>query len=117
MLEDKVCLVTGGGRGLGQAICEVLSEAGCTVVAADIHEETARQTAEKLSRPGRGVLLDVTNDEQAVRVISDIAAEFGRIDVCVAAGHFRAHVAEALETARRLGSSPLESRSATTELA
>jgi NAD(P)-dependent dehydrogenase (short-subunit alcohol dehydrogenase family) len=83
MLRGKVCIVTGAGRGLGEAICQVLSGAGCQVIAADIREEMAHQTAAGLGSTARGVLLDVTNEQQATEVVGQVVSEFGRLDVLV----------------------------------
>jgi NAD(P)-dependent dehydrogenase (short-subunit alcohol dehydrogenase family) len=83
MLQEKVCIVTGAGRGLGAAICEVLAAAGCNVVAADVQENAAHRIAEKLRGRGRGFLLDVTNEQQAGEVINRVISHFGRIDVLV----------------------------------
>ena len=83
MLNDKVCIVTGAGRGLGQAICTVLAEAGATVVAADIREELAQQTAAELGNRGRAVVLNVCDEKQARQVLDRVVAEHGRIDVLV----------------------------------
>jgi NAD(P)-dependent dehydrogenase (short-subunit alcohol dehydrogenase family) len=83
MLNDKVCVVTGAGRGLGQAICTVLAEAGATVIAADIREELAQQTAAKLGNRGRAIPLNVCDEKQARQVLDRIIAEHGRIDVLV----------------------------------
>ena len=44
-LTDRVAIVTGAGRGLGRAISSRLAEAGATVVAADIDDATAADTA------------------------------------------------------------------------
>ena len=55
-LQDRVAIVTGGGQGLGEAICKRLAHEGCHVVVADIQEETAAETAmaitEDLKRQG-----------------------------------------------------------------
>jgi NAD(P)-dependent dehydrogenase (short-subunit alcohol dehydrogenase family) len=83
MLQDKVCIVTGAGRGLGSAICRTLATAGCTVIAADIQEEAACQTASTLGNKVHGVLLDVTNELQAAEVVDRAVSDFGRVDVLV----------------------------------
>ena len=83
MLQDKVCVVTGAGRGLGQAICTVLAEAGATVVPTDIREDLAQDTATKLGGRARPFLLNVSDEQQARDVIERIVSEFGRVDVLV----------------------------------
>ena len=45
-LEDKIAIVTGGGQGLGQAICLRLAHEGCHVVVADVNEAQAIETAD-----------------------------------------------------------------------
>jgi NAD(P)-dependent dehydrogenase (short-subunit alcohol dehydrogenase family) len=40
-LKDKVAIVTGGGRGIGAASCEVLASVRVKVVVADVHDESA----------------------------------------------------------------------------
>ena len=85
-LEGRVALVTGGGRGLGEAICKTLARAGATVVVGDIRDEQAEEVARgicaKESR-ARSMRLDVTDEAGASQVIAQITAELGRLDVLV----------------------------------
>ncbi|RIK87975.1 MAG: short-chain dehydrogenase [Planctomycetota bacterium] len=84
MLDGKVCLVTGAGQGLGQAISKVLAEAGATVVAADIRGDAAERTAAMLGRSNvRPATLDVSDERQASEVVERTIGELGRIDVLV----------------------------------
>ncbi len=85
-LKDKIALVTGGGRGLGEAISRTLGEAGATVVVADIRQDLADHVAAGLRNAGgqaSALVLDVTNEEQAEAVIRQIVEQYGRLDVLV----------------------------------
>ncbi len=85
-LLGQVVLVTGGGSGLGEAICHVLAQAGAQVVAADIREDHARTVAEAVHAEGglaTAVRLDVGDETQAREVIRRVVAEFGRLDALV----------------------------------
>jgi sorbitol-6-phosphate 2-dehydrogenase len=91
--QDKVALVTGGGQGLGQAVCWRLAREGCNVVVADLNEETAAETAvaiteclqgeAKTNRRAIAVKVDVTDEAQVAAMVDRIVAEFGRLDVLV----------------------------------
>ena len=50
--DDRVAIVTGGGQGLGRAICLKLSSEGATVAVADIKEETANETVQLIKDQG-----------------------------------------------------------------
>lgn len=85
-LAGRTAFVTGGGRGLGAAICGELARAGAHVVVADLDEARARGVAERLARDGaRAVPLGVdVGDETSVRHAFDAAREsLGDIDVIV----------------------------------
>jgi NAD(P)-dependent dehydrogenase (short-subunit alcohol dehydrogenase family) len=81
-----VGLVTGGGRGLGEAICRTLAKAGATVVVADVREDLAAGVASAIeSEGGRAVALrlDVTGDGEPERAIREVISGFDRVDVLV----------------------------------
>ncbi len=85
-LDGKVVLITGGARGLGEAITRALAGAGATVVPADIRTEQVDRLVEQLSSEGRtarGVPLDVSDDRQVDHVVSGIIDEFGRLDALI----------------------------------
>jgi len=94
VLQDRVAIVTGGGRGLGQAICWRLAREGCRVVVGDLNEGTATETAtaitEYLLREGEAgrraiaVRVDVTDEAQVAAMVDRAVQEFGRLDILVA---------------------------------
>ena len=85
-LNGKIALITGGGRGLGAAICQTLAEAGATVIAADIQTDLAEQVAKGLRDRGLEAFslpLDITNEQQIEAAIQKIVDQHGKIDVLV----------------------------------
>jgi NAD(P)-dependent dehydrogenase (short-subunit alcohol dehydrogenase family) len=85
-LAGRVAIVTGGGRGLGEAICACLAEAGASVVACDIRPESAEAVAEAIRARGgraRGLALDVTDEQGAGAVVREVLGSYGGLDVLV----------------------------------
>jgi NAD(P)-dependent dehydrogenase (short-subunit alcohol dehydrogenase family) len=85
-LEGKVALVTGGGRGLGEAICRVLARAGAVVVAADVRDDLTEGVVRAIRQSsGRAMALrlDVTDVAGAERAIGQIGSELGPVDILV----------------------------------
>ena len=87
MLENKVAVVTGGGRGIGRAVSLKLAEYGADVVINYAGSfETAEKTAEEIRAMGRRAICvkaDISNSESAAELIKNAAEEFGRIDILV----------------------------------
>ena len=85
-LAGKVALVTGGGRGLGQAICETLAKAGAKVVSGDVRFELADAVAAGICRCGGDAMplrLDVADEAGARDAMRKIEARYGQLDVLV----------------------------------
>jgi NAD(P)-dependent dehydrogenase (short-subunit alcohol dehydrogenase family) len=85
-LSGKVVLITGGGRGLGEAVGQVLSESHATIVIADIQSELAEAAAAKIRNAGGQAvtqLLDVTNKDKAQEAIDHTLEQFGHLDVLI----------------------------------
>jgi NAD(P)-dependent dehydrogenase (short-subunit alcohol dehydrogenase family) len=64
VIEKQVALVTGGGSGLGAAICRTLADGGARVIVGDVREETAAQVASAIRDMGgeaQALRLDVTD--------------------------------------------------------
>lgn len=83
MLEGKVALVTGGGRGLGEALCKRLADEGCKVTVADVVLENAQAVAAGLPN-GLGISCDVTDYAQCVSAYDQTIQKFGQLDILVA---------------------------------
>ncbi len=85
-LADRVVVVTGGGRGLGEATCRALADAGATVLAADVRAELAGAVAGSLQDDGlraHALELDVTDEASASEAVSGLLVRHGRIDALV----------------------------------
>jgi len=85
-LNDKVALVTGSARGLGQAIALKLAEAGADVALCDLNAEWLEETAGKVKALGRRVEcygVNVAEGESVTAGIKAIQKDFGKIDILV----------------------------------
>ncbi len=84
--EKKVALVTGGARGIGFAIARRLSSDGYRIVVADILEDAARESAEKLSADGYDCLAvagDVSKPADVDSMFKSAEGKFGAVDILV----------------------------------
>jgi NAD(P)-dependent dehydrogenase (short-subunit alcohol dehydrogenase family) len=81
-LEDKVAIVTGGGRGIGRAIALAFAREGARVVVTAARE---RREIEAVAAEigGTAVLADVSNQDSVQRLVDAVLADFGRIDILV----------------------------------
>ncbi|MBI4607893.1 MAG: glucose 1-dehydrogenase [Candidatus Rokubacteria bacterium] len=85
-LEGKTALVTGGGRGIGQAIALALGREGCQVAVADILAENARAVkdqVEALGVKGLALAVDLTRRKDVERAIEEALVQFGQLDILV----------------------------------
>jgi meso-butanediol dehydrogenase / (S,S)-butanediol dehydrogenase / diacetyl reductase len=83
-LANKVAIVTGGGRGIGQTICRTMAAEGATIVVVDIDRAAAEETAALIRGLGRESLalaVNVTNKAQVQAMVGNVVGAFGRIDV------------------------------------
>ena len=85
-LKGKNAIITGSGRGIGQAIALKLAEAGANIIAIDLKAEFCNETVEKalaLNVKSKGYGADVSNFEEIHNLFSQINEEFGSIDFLI----------------------------------
>jgi len=99
-LENDVAIVTGGARGIGKGIADVLSAAGATVVVADVDEAAASEAVASLPGEAMAVRVDVTDEAGTEALAEAVVEEYGRIDVlCANAGIFPSASLDEMTTA------------------
>ncbi|WP_216648759.1 SDR family NAD(P)-dependent oxidoreductase [Agromyces agglutinans] len=79
----RVAIVTGAGRGIGEAIARRLHETGHVVVVADVAGKRAAAVAGALGERASAAELDVTDDRAWRDVVATVTREHGRLDVLV----------------------------------
>lgn len=85
-LDRQVGLVTGGGSGIGQAVCVRLAEEGARVIVADIDVPGAEQTMamiQRLGKEARAVHFDVADYAQVCRAVEEVRRSWGAVDILV----------------------------------
>jgi NAD(P)-dependent dehydrogenase (short-subunit alcohol dehydrogenase family) len=82
-LKDKVCLVTGGGSGIGRATSRLFAAEGASLAIADRNEAAARETAASCAGAPLVIAADVAKAADSRRMIEEAVRRFGRLDVLV----------------------------------
>ncbi len=101
-LKDKIAVITGSGKGLGEAMARLFSREGAKIVVFDIDAEAGRDTVEQI-RDGAGEAIfvrgDVSSLDDATRVIREAVNAYSRVDILVnnAAVHVDKNVADTTE--------------------
>lgn len=83
-LQGKVAVVTGGGRGIGRAICLAFADEGADVlVAADVESQVKAVAAEVEARRRKAIAsrFDVVKPDEVEELLNATLAAFGRVDV------------------------------------
>jgi NAD(P)-dependent dehydrogenase (short-subunit alcohol dehydrogenase family) len=86
ILEGKVSLVTGAGRGLGKVMAQALADAGSALILIARHEEEIDRTVKEIQNTGKKVLAikaDVTKSDDISRVVEKAMSEFEKIDILI----------------------------------
>jgi NAD(P)-dependent dehydrogenase (short-subunit alcohol dehydrogenase family) len=86
-LKGKVIILTGAAGKLGPRYAEVLSECGANVVCLDLNKEKCmgleKHLRETYNTDPTGVRVDITQKDEVQRVVDDIFARYGKIDVLI----------------------------------
>jgi len=86
MLNEKLVLVTGASRGIGKAIALTLGEAGATVIGTATSDEGAANISKIFTENnilGRGMRLNVKDNDQILNLLKVIAENYGSIDILI----------------------------------
>lgn len=84
--DDRLAMVTGGGRGIGEAVCRHLASQGLRVVVADIDGDNARRVAASLGEGHIGRVVDVADESSVAALFDELETSQGPVAalVCVA---------------------------------
>ncbi|MGH3054595.1 MAG: SDR family NAD(P)-dependent oxidoreductase, partial [Gaiellaceae bacterium] len=85
-LSGKCAVITGAALGIGRACAELFAGEGAKVAIADVLEQEGRKLAEQLNSGGASVefwRLDVSEERQVERVMNEVVARFGGLDIVV----------------------------------
>jgi len=97
MLKDKIAIVTGGAKGMGEATCYKFAEEGATVIIADFDFDSAQKVADKINTIGGHARaynkVDVTDKSTIKATVDSTIEEFDKIDILIncAGGTFGAN--------------------------
>jgi len=82
-LTGQTAIVTGAAAGIGETIARRLANSGATVVIADLNLAAGEAVAASLPNQSFALPLDVTSSESCVKLVGDVIARTGRIDIVV----------------------------------
>jgi 3-oxoacyl-[acyl-carrier protein] reductase len=85
-LKDKVAIITGAGRNIGEDTAKLFAAEGAKVAVVDLNLPLAEQVAAEIVK-GKGVAAafkaDVADEAQCDKLVADVAAKLGRVDILV----------------------------------
>jgi 3-oxoacyl-[acyl-carrier protein] reductase len=81
LLESKIAVITGGGRGIGKATAQLFTKEGATVVIAEFDEVSGQSTANELG--AHFIKTDISNEESVNALFNFVSSKFGQLDILV----------------------------------
>ena len=81
LLESKIAVITGGGRGIGKATAQLFTNEGATVVIAEFDEVPGQSTANELG--AHFIKTDISNEESVNALFNFVSSKFGQLDILV----------------------------------
>lgn len=85
-LKGKIVLITGAGKGLGEAIARVIAKEEATIIATNREEDKVKKLAKELNDQGlkaEGLRLDVTSEEEIKNIVKKVMQDYKTIDVLI----------------------------------
>jgi NAD(P)-dependent dehydrogenase (short-subunit alcohol dehydrogenase family) len=84
--KGKVALITGGGRGIGRAICLAMARTGIRVAVNDVKKDTADEVVKQIGKEGRiasSFQTDIRHENEIKSMVEKVLDAFGRIDFLI----------------------------------
>ena len=84
LLQDKICVITGAGSGVGRSSAELFASQGARVVVADVRDKWATGTVDLISAAGGTAVAahcDVSSEAEVEALVAFTVSQFGRLDV------------------------------------
>lgn len=85
-LKGKVAIVTGGGSGIGEAICKKFAREGASVIVAGFPEDPVEAVTKEIQKEGGAALpftADISTETNAKRCVETAVSQFGKLDILV----------------------------------